>query len=95
MTREADFSGDPTKMWQEYPSTPEEAFQVSMEGCWYAEQMATMRKQGRIMRGIPVLAEPINTFWDLGKGDMTAIWFHQFATLRIDSSAITNTAART
>lgn len=82
VTREADFSGDPTKMWQEYPSTPEEAFQVSMEGCWYAEQMATMRKQGRIMRGIPVLAEPINTFWDLGKGDMTAIWFHQFATLQ-------------
>lgn len=82
VTREADFSGDPTKMWQEYPSTPEEAFQVSTEGCWYAEQMAAMRKQGRIMRAIPVLAEPVNTFWDLGKGDMSAIWFHQFATLQ-------------
>lgn len=81
-TRDADFSGDPAKMWQEYPSTPEEAFQVSTDGCWYTEQMAAMRRERRIMRGIPVLAEPINTFWDLGRGDMTVIWFHQFATLQ-------------
>src|SRR5690606_31992890 len=31
-TRDADFSSDPEKMWQEYPSTPKEAFQVSTEG---------------------------------------------------------------
>ena len=30
-TREADFSGSEEKMWQEYPSTPEEAFQQSTE----------------------------------------------------------------
>lgn len=81
-TRDADFSGDPTKMWQEYPSYPEEAFKVSKEGCYYAEQMTKVRKEGRIIRGIPRLAIPINTFWDIGRGDMTAIWFHQYATLQ-------------
>ncbi len=81
-TRDTDFSGDPSKMWQEYPSTPDEAFQVSTEGCYYAEQMAKVRKQHRIVRGLPVLPVPVNTFWDVGRGDMTAIWFHQYATLQ-------------
>lgn len=81
-TREADYSGDPTKMWQEFPSYPEEAFQVSREGCWYSEQMARVRKEGRILRGVPMLPIPINTFWDIGRGDMTTIWFQQYATLQ-------------
>lgn len=82
VTRDTDFSGDPTKMWQEYPSTPKEAFQVSTEGCYYSEQMALVRKQGRIVRNLPVLPIPVNTFWDLGRGDASAIWLHQFATLQ-------------
>lgn len=76
-TRDSDFSGDPTLMWQEYPSTPQEAFQVSTEGCYYSVQMALARKQGRIHKTIPVEAAPVYTFWDLGKGDMTAVWFMQ------------------
>lgn len=78
-TRESDFSGDQEKMYQEYPSTPEEAFQVSTEGCFYAEQMASLRKDGRILR-IPLASGPVNTFWDLGhsgRSDATGIWFHQ------------------
>jgi hypothetical protein len=81
-TREADYSGDPTKMWQEYPSYPAEAFQVSTDGCWYSEQMAKVRTSGRIIRGIPRVPVPINTFWDIGRGDMTSIWFHQYATMQ-------------
>src|SRR3546814_16202419 len=50
-TREADFSGSEEKMWQEYPSTPKEAFQVSTEGKYYAVQMTAARKAGRIGRG--------------------------------------------
>lgn len=76
--RDEDFSGDPTAMWQEYPSYPDEAFQVSMEGAWYAEQMARVRREGRILETIPRLSIPVNTFWDLGRGDMTTVWFHQF-----------------
>lgn len=76
-TLNSDFNGDAPTMWQEYPSTHKEAFQVSTEGCYYAEQLATARKQGRILPSLPQERVPVNTFWDLGRGDMTAIWFHQ------------------
>lgn len=69
-------AGKGEKMLQEYPSTPKEAFQKSIEGTYYAKEMTLMRKQGRILR-IPVIGEPINTFWDVGSSDGTAIWFHQ------------------
>lgn len=81
-TRESDFSGDATKMWQEYPSFVTEAFQVSTEGCYYAAQLSKVRQDGRIVPRIPVLQVPVNTFWDLGRGDASAIWFHQFATMQ-------------
>ena len=76
-TRRADFADEAPLMWQEYPSFPDEAFQVSTEGCYYAAQLATARKHGRILKTLPVEAAPVNTFWDLGRGDMTAIWCHQ------------------
>jgi hypothetical protein len=75
-TREADFSGEDESMWQEYPSTPEEAFQVSTEGVYYALQLAAARQSGRICR-VPYVEVPVNTFWDVGRSDSTAIWFHQ------------------
>jgi len=77
-TRREDFADEAPLMWQEYPSYPEEAFQMSTEGCWYATQLANARKQGRVLKSIPfVKGVPVNTFWDIGRGDMTTIWFHQ------------------
>lgn len=76
-TRDADFAGDPEKMWQEYPSTPVEAFKVSTEGCYYAEQLAAARKSGRVGFYPHVDGIPVNTFWDIGSRDGTAIWLHQ------------------
>lgn len=81
-TCESDFSGDRSKMWQEYPSFPDEAFQVSTEGCYYATQLATARKEGRVLDRIPLASVPVNTFWDLGKSDASAVWFHQHATMQ-------------
>ena len=75
-TRDADFSGEEEKMWQEYPSTAKEAFQASTEGNYYAKDMSLMRKRGGICR-VPVLDVPVNTFWDVGNSDGCAIWFHQ------------------
>lgn len=75
-TRDTDFSGNDENMWQEYPSTPKEAFQVSSEGCYYTKQITAVRKSGRLLR-IPLLDAPVNTFWDIGRSDGTAIWFHQ------------------
>jgi hypothetical protein len=76
-TRDSEFSGEEEKMWQEYPSTPNEAFQKSTEGCYYTTQLVTARKQGRITSVPYRPGYPVNTFWDIGSGDGTAIWFHQ------------------
>lgn len=76
-TRDNDFSGDAPRMWQEYPSYPEEAFQVSTQGCWYATQVARARVDGRIRPRLPIESAPVFTFWDIGRGDMTTIWFMQ------------------
>lgn len=75
-TRDTDFAGSDERMWQEYPSTPKEAFQVSTEGCYYSKQVTSARKQGRVLN-IPTIDSPVNTFWDIGRSDGTAIWFHQ------------------
>lgn len=65
------------KMKQEYPSTPEEAFEQAIEGAVYGEQMTWLRENDRM--GIVALdpAYPVDTVWDFGLRDMTAIWFHQ------------------
>lgn len=81
-TRDADFSGDPEKMWQEYPSTAKEAFQVSTEGCYYSGQLAIARKESRIGFVPYTQGVPVDTFWDIGLNDETCIWFHQKVGLR-------------
>jgi hypothetical protein len=75
-TRDADFVGNEENMLQEYPSTPQEAFAVSAEGCYYTAQLTKARQQGRVL-SIPILNVPVNTFWDVGNSDGTAIWLHQ------------------
>jgi len=69
--------GDIELMWREYPSTPDEAFQVSVEGTWYAQQMSAARENGRIGAYPYLDGFPVNTFWDIGNSDGTAIWLHQ------------------
>ena len=56
---------------------PDECWQKSTEGTWYAPQMASLRSQGRIGRVPHVSHVPVNTFWDIGNSDGTAIWLHQ------------------
>ncbi len=75
-TRTADFTGKDERMWQEYPSTPDEAFQLSTEGNYYAKDMAALRKRGGICN-VLVLDAPVFTFWDIGNSDGVAVWFHQ------------------
>jgi hypothetical protein len=64
-------------MKREFPSTADEAFEASNEGAWYREQFDRMRLEGRICRVPYESGEVVNTFWDLGANDTTAIWFHQ------------------
>ena len=72
--KKAEQQGD--KMKQEFPSTPEEAFEASIEGAYLSTEMSWVRKEGRICN-IPVVNEPVDTFWDLGVNDDMVIWFRQ------------------
>ncbi|MFA5386789.1 MAG: terminase [Candidatus Paceibacterota bacterium] len=84
-TRDADFPGRPERMWQEYPSTPAEAFQQSTEGHYLTKTLQHITKEGQIT-AVPVLDMPVYTFWDIGNSDGTAIWFLQ--SLRGEDRAI-------
>jgi hypothetical protein len=63
-------------MKREFPSTPDEAFEASIEGAYFSKQMAKMRTEKRICR-IPILDIQVDTSWDLGVNDSTAITFWQ------------------
>lgn len=67
--------GDEIK--REMPSYPEEAFEQSIEGAYYANQMTKAREQGRICQVPHQSAALVNTSWDIGMADSTAIWFYQ------------------
>ncbi|NCQ34266.1 terminase [bacterium] len=67
------------RMKQEYPSTPEEAFEATIEGAYYAEQMADVRRSGRICDLPHDPSYRTETWWDLGVDDATAVWFVQRA----------------
>lgn len=64
-------------MFQEYPSTPEEAFMKIIKGAYYAEQIAKLSKAGQICHVPYDPGYPVNTGWDLGINDQTEIIFHQ------------------
>lgn len=63
-------------MKREFPATPEEAFEASVEGAYFATEMRKMREQGRVCR-IPILNKPVDVYWDLGVGDAMALTFKQ------------------
>ncbi len=70
-------------MFKEHPSTFEEASIASVEGAYYAVEMAQMREEGRICR-IPVLdAEPVHTVCDLGMGGHMPWIFFQVIGLEV------------
>jgi hypothetical protein len=72
--KKAEQQGDAMK--QEFPSTPDEAFDVALEGAYLGPQMRKVRAEGRICR-IPILDIPVYTTWDLGVGDAMTITFWQ------------------
>lgn len=71
-------------MKSEYPSTPDEAFEVSGEGRIYRLEMSKVREEHRILPKIPVLPDvPVDVFFDIGgasggpSSDYMACWFVQ------------------
>lgn len=61
----------------EYAQEFECSFEASVKGAIYADALSDAREAKRIGR-VPYSPEmPVNTYWDLGVGDATAIWFVQ------------------
>lgn len=53
------------------------SFEAAVPGAYFAKQLAMARSQGRIGNVPIVPGVPVDTFWDLGINDTTAIWFAQ------------------
>jgi hypothetical protein len=54
-----------------------------VRGAYFQTEMQRARAESRLRPCVPHMTGiPVNTFWDLGWNDTTAIWFHQFATLQ-------------
>lgn len=63
--------------YDEYLNVWEGHCRVMLEGTVYAKEMRRAREENRITR-VPWEREvPVDTFWDLGRADRTAIWFAQ------------------
>jgi phage terminase large subunit len=62
----------------QYEQEYECSFEAAVIGAIYAKELRTAREAGRIC---PVPYDPsklVSTYWDLGRGDSTAIWFYQW-----------------
>lgn len=65
------------KMNSEYPSTLDEAFSVTAEGAYYAQQMNRVYMSRRIRQQPYNPLIPVDTYWDLGVNDSMVILFVQ------------------
>jgi len=61
----------------EYAQEYECSFEASVKGAVFARELQAIRETGRVTR-VPIdPALPVDTDWDLGMGDATAIWLSQ------------------
>ena len=61
---------------EEYLHVYEGELKQFSDGSIYQKQLKDARAEGRVC-WMPVESVPVNTFWDLGRSDSSAIWFHQ------------------
>lgn len=63
----------------QYEQEYECSFEAAVKGAVYAREMQAARESGRITRVAHEPLLPVDTAWDLGMDDSTAIWFSQTA----------------
>ena len=60
------------------------SFAQAVQGSYYGDLIKQAETQGRIGESVPYRPEvTVNTYWDLGIGDATAIWFVQFVDSKV------------
>ncbi len=71
------------KMLEELPDNLRKAWlegswdDFEVEGAFYAKELDEAQREGRIGKYEALPGVPVHTWWDLGMGDATAIWFGQ------------------
>lgn len=53
------------------------SFNAAILGAFYAREMITLRKEGRVLECEPVAGRPVHRAWDIGVRDDTSIWWFQ------------------
>lgn len=68
----------PVGIRQEFPTTPDEAFDAVPEGAIFAQEMSWLQSQGRVGVEFEVQRRrPVYVSWDLGLSDYTCLWLIQ------------------
>jgi hypothetical protein len=62
---------------EEYEQEFECSFSAALVGAYYGKRMSEAEKSGRVTKVPYDPALSVETYWDLGIGDTTAIWFSQ------------------
>ena len=62
---------------QEYPSTPDEAFEQSLEGTIYKKEYDTLLRDKRVIAGLFRQELPVSVSYDIGVNDETVLVFAQ------------------
>lgn len=53
-------------------------YRQAVSGAVYGKEITTAHNENRICRVPYDPAKPVHTFWDLGWGDYTSVWFYQY-----------------
>jgi hypothetical protein len=70
-------------MKREYPATAQEAFEASLEGAYYADQMAQAETNGRVGVYQYVPGYPVHSISDIGMDDVNSVWLFQVLPERV------------
>jgi hypothetical protein len=74
----AKFAVHAYSMRQEFPSTPEEAFDAQVEGAIYGMQITALRYEGKLKQVFEAEPDfPLYVAWDIGMSDYTSLWLVQ------------------
>lgn len=74
-----EMEADKLRDYDKYLHIWEGHYRRTLDGSVYANEMRALyaAQPARVLKVLPLAGMPVDTFWDLGKRDHTAIWFAQ------------------
>lgn len=73
----AEMEADKVRDYDKYLNIWEGHYRRTLDGAVYAKEIRKAFEDKRVCKVLPTPGKPVDTFWDLGKRDHTAIWFAQ------------------